>query len=54
MQVLSSDEDFNKIIKEVKSDKRKIKWDKDQDAYSFILSNPAKKKDFLKKFDRFD
>ena len=54
MQVLSSDEDFNKIIKEVKSDKRKIKWDKDQDPYSFILSNPSKKKDFLKKFDRFD
>lgn len=54
MQLLSSDDDFNKIVKEVKSDKRKIKWDKDQDAYSFILSNPAKKKDFLKKFDRFD
>lgn len=54
MQLLSSDDEFNKIVKEVKSDKRKIKWDKDQDAYSFILSNPAKKKDFLKKFDRFD
>lgn len=54
LQVLSSDEDFNTIIKEVKSDKRKIKWDKDQDAFSFILSNPNKKKDFLKKFDRFD
>jgi hypothetical protein len=51
MQAISSDTKFNEIIKALKPDKRKLESEKGQKAYSFILSNERKKKDFLKKFE---
>ncbi len=50
MQVLSSNTDFNTIIKETKNDKRKVKYSKGK-TFSYMLSSPKKKKDFLKKFE---
>ncbi|MCI5058462.1 MAG: hypothetical protein MRY83_20285, partial [Flavobacteriales bacterium] len=50
MQVLSSNKEFNQVVKDVKSDKRKIKYDKGK-VYSFILSTPKRKADFLKRFN---
>ena len=50
MAVLSSDTDFNNIIKEIKPDKRKLKVQKGQTPYSFILSTPKRKSDFVKRF----
>ncbi len=49
MYVLSSKEDFNKIIKDTKSDKRKLKYDKGK-TYAFQLGSPKKRNDFLRKF----
>lgn len=49
MQAISSNESFNNIIKELKSDKRQMKTEKGQAPYQFSLSTLRKKDDFIKK-----
>ncbi|MGD1848685.1 MAG: hypothetical protein ACFB10_25120 [Salibacteraceae bacterium] len=51
MQAISSDAEFNNVIKEMKSDKRKLKPEKGKAPYSFIMSSERKKTEFLRKFD---
>lgn len=51
MQAISSDGEFNNVIKDMKSDKRKLKPEKGKPPYSFILSSERKKTEFLRKFD---
>ena len=50
MQAISSDEDFNTIVKEVKAAKRK-QATKGGPSYQFIISSVRKKKTFLNKFN---
>lgn len=52
MQAISSNESFNTIIKELKSDKREMKTPKGEMAYKFNLSTERKKRDFLSKTER--
>jgi len=49
MSVISSNPDFNIIIRDLKTDKRKLEAEKGQKPYSFILTLPNKKDKFLKK-----
>ncbi len=49
MQAISSNESFNNIIKELKTDKRQMKTEKGQAAYQFGLSTLRKKDEFVKK-----
>lgn len=51
MQAVSTDEKFNTIIKDMKSDKRKMDVEKGQTQYSYNLSTAAKKTAFLKKLE---
>lgn len=51
MQVISSNDEFNTIIQEIKPDKRKAKAEKGQEPYQFMYSTKRKKEDFLKKYD---
>ncbi|HET6243675.1 MAG: hypothetical protein H0V01_05245 [Bacteroidetes bacterium] len=51
MQALSSNEEFNKIIKEVKSDKRKYKNVKGEAPFQYIISTVSKKNQFLRKLE---
>ena len=50
MQAISSNENFNTVIKTLKADKRQAKTDKGQAAYQFNLSTLIKKNSFVKKF----
>ncbi|MEX2596721.1 MAG: hypothetical protein WEC59_07310 [Salibacteraceae bacterium] len=50
MQAYSSLEDFNSSIGDLKADKRKLKVDKGEAPYSFMLSSKRRKDDFLSKF----
>ncbi|MBN8702978.1 MAG: hypothetical protein J0M08_07930 [Bacteroidetes bacterium] len=52
MQAISSNESFNNIIKELKSDKRQMKTEKGQAAYQFNLSNLNKKTQFIKRVNQ--
>lgn len=49
MQAISSNEDFNNMIKETKEDDRKLKVEKGEAPYSYYLSTERKKDDFIKK-----
>ena len=51
MQAVSSDEKFNTIVKEIKSDKRKMEVNKGETPYSYNLSTAAKKTSFLKRIE---
>jgi|5_EtaG_2_1085323.scaffolds.fasta_scaffold00025_23 hypothetical protein len=51
LQVISSDNDFNNIIKETKPDKRKAKAEKGEQSYQFMYSSEKKKRDFLRSFE---
>ncbi|MDQ3190120.1 MAG: hypothetical protein M3Q58_00845 [Bacteroidota bacterium] len=51
MQALSSNDEFNKIIKEVKSDKRKYKNQKGEAPFQYIISTVSKKNQFLRKLE---
>ena len=51
MQAISSDEEFNSIIKEVKSDKRKYKHKKGEAPYSYMIGSEIKKQRFLKQYE---
>ena len=49
MQAVSSMENFNTVIKELKPDKRELKTERGAPAYTFNLSTTRKKDDFLKR-----
>jgi len=51
MQAISSNEDFNTIVKEVKAAKRKMKAEKGKAPYQYIISSVRKKKSFVQKFN---
>ena len=51
MQAISSNDEFNTIVREVKPTKRKLKAEKGQSPYQYILSSERKKKSFLQKFN---
>jgi hypothetical protein len=54
LYAISSDDEFNNPIKEAKSDKKKLKTEKGQAPYQFMLSPPKKKDDFKKRFEKFE
>ncbi len=47
MQVLSSNEEFNKMVQDLKSDKRQLKASKGYAPYQFILSTGKRKREFV-------
>ena len=49
MQTISSNTEYNNIVRELKDDKRSEKKSKEGDEYSFIISNLRKKTDFLRR-----
>ena len=49
MQTISSNTEYNNLIREMKDDKRTYKRDKDSPEYRFIISNLRKKTDFLRR-----
>ena len=49
MQTISSNTEYNNIIRELKDDKRSEKKNKEGEEYSFIISNLRKKTDFLRR-----
>ncbi|NOX46232.1 MAG: hypothetical protein GXO89_04560, partial [Chlorobi bacterium] len=49
MQSISSNTEFNTILREMKEDKRKVKGSKEGEEYNFIISNLRKKTDFLRR-----
>jgi hypothetical protein len=51
MQVISSSTDFNKVITEMKPDKRTQKGDKGEENYRFNIATVKKKKDFLRRME---
>ncbi|MCD4681301.1 MAG: hypothetical protein K8S00_13025, partial [Bacteroidales bacterium] len=51
MQAISSNKDFNTIIREIKSDKRTFRSKKAKGAYRYIISTDRKRKDFLRKVE---
>ena len=50
MQAYSSLDEFNTSITDLKADKRKVKVEKGQSPYSFMLGSKRRKDDFLSKF----
>lgn len=50
MQSISANPAYNKIIKDMKVSKRKLKVKRHEPAYMYFLSNERKRKDFLKRF----
>lgn len=54
MYVISSDDEFNTAVKEEKSDKRKMKTEKGQAPYSYVISSSQKRDLFLKRFVKVD
>ncbi len=53
MQAISSNADFNKVITELKPEKRTHKGEKGEETYRFNISTLKKKKDFLRKMEGF-
>jgi len=54
MQSISSNKDFNTIIREMKSDKRTFRSKDSKGAYRYIISTERKKRDFLRKVQLMD
>lgn len=50
MQAFSSQDEFNTAITELKADKRKLKVDRGEAPYSFMLSSKRRRDDFIGKF----
>ncbi|MCB9447797.1 MAG: 50S ribosomal protein L11 methyltransferase [Flavobacteriales bacterium] len=50
LQVMSSNDEFNKAITEMKPDDRRVKTTKEEGGYTFMLSTIRKRRDFLEKF----
>ncbi len=53
MQVLSSNEDFNTVIKTLKPEQRKIDVEKGQAPYSYFLASPSTVKKFVKRMQEY-
>ncbi|MEI6574742.1 MAG: hypothetical protein WCO63_01035 [Bacteroidota bacterium] len=51
MQTISSSADFNKIITEMKPDKRTQKGEKGEETYRYNVSTVKKKKDFIRRME---
>lgn len=51
MMAISSNEDFNRAIRETKPDDRKLFNEQTRELYMYTLSTPRKKKSFLRKFE---
>ncbi|MHC1707819.1 MAG: hypothetical protein AB9842_09890 [Bacteroidales bacterium] len=51
MQAISSSDEFNKIITELKPEKRTHKGEKGEDTYRFNISTAKKKKDFIRRME---
>jgi hypothetical protein len=51
MQAISSDDEFNKIITEMKPDKRTQKGEKGEESYRYNVGTVKKKKDFVRKME---
>ena len=49
MQSITSNIDYNNIIRELKEDKRTVKKNKEGAEYQYIISNLRKKTDFLRR-----
>jgi len=54
MQVLSSDDEFNTALREMKDKHRKIKLEETKATYQFIISTMRKKIDFVRKMEALD
>ena len=52
MQSITSNTDYNNIIRELKEDKRTVKKDKQGPEYQYIISSLRKKTDFLRRIKR--
>ncbi len=53
MQVLSSNEDFNTVVKTLKPDQRKLETEKGQAAYSYFLAQTSAVKKFKKRMQDY-
>lgn len=51
MQVIAANADFNKIITEMKPDKRTQKGEKGEETYRYSVSTVKKKKDFIRRME---
>jgi hypothetical protein len=49
MQSISSNTDYNNIIRELKEDKRTVKKSKEGPEYQYIISNLRNRTDFLRR-----
>ncbi|MCD4734891.1 MAG: hypothetical protein K8R53_02485, partial [Bacteroidales bacterium] len=49
LQTISSNTEYNTLIRDLKDDKRIIKGEKEEGDYMFIISNLRKKTDFLRR-----
>lgn len=54
LNVVSSNDEFNTYLKELKSDKRKLKNEKGKSPYQFMLTSTAKKDLFLKRLSNVE
>jgi hypothetical protein len=54
MMALSGNEEFNKVIRDTKPDKRKIQEDGTREMFLYTLSTPRKKKSFEKKLQNLE
>jgi hypothetical protein len=54
MQVLSSNEEFNKMVQELKTDKRQLKASKGYAPYQFILSTAKRKREFVDRMQSYE
>jgi hypothetical protein len=52
MQTISSNAEYNTLIREMKDDKRTVKKDRNGEQYTFIISNLRKKTDFLRRIQQ--
>lgn len=54
MMALSGNEEFNKVIRDTKPDKRKIQDESSREMFLYTLSTPRKKKSFEKRFQNLE
>ncbi len=54
MQILSSNEEFNTILTEIKESKRVLNPDDENKRYEYIISTEEKKDDFLRRIERIN
>lgn len=54
MQAVSSDMEFNSRIAELKSDKRVLKNDDEEEQFEYVVASRRKRIDFLRKMDQYN